>query len=471
MSEPVDTEPPSPSLGVVILAAGQGTRMRSPTPKVLHPVAGRPMVRVVTDVARRLDPAVTVVVVSEDGAAVAQAAGPGVIMAVQREQLGTANALQAAESALRGAVDSVLMLFGDAALITEGTVRRIVAALEHAPLVFLTAELDDPAGYGRVIRDASGHVQAIVEDRDATDDQKAVREINSGIMAFQSAWLWDHIGLIPRQPHGEYYLPDLVAIAIAEGTPVATVSAASVDEVEGVNTQAQLAFANAVIWHRERERLMAGGVTLLAPETIFISPGVDVAPGAIIQPNTHLLGATRIGPLSEIGPNAIIRDTVIGSGCRVIASVLEEAEVHDRVQIGPFSHLRPGAVIHDEVELGNYAEVKASTIGQGTRIHHFSYIGDATLGADVNIGAGTITCNYDGYTKHATVIGSHAFIGSDSLLIAPVTIGEYGRTGAGALVRREVAPGQLVVGMPARPVPGRAPSIPPSADADDHDSG
>jgi bifunctional UDP-N-acetylglucosamine pyrophosphorylase/glucosamine-1-phosphate N-acetyltransferase len=187
-----------------------------------------------------------------------------------------------------------------------------------------------------------------------------------------------------------------------------------------------------------------------------------VAPGAIIQPNTHLLGETSIGERSEVGPNSIIRDTRIGSDCRIVASMLEEAVVHDNVQVGPFSHLRPGAVIHSGVELGNYAEVKASTVGSGTRIHHFSYIGDATLGEDVNIGAGTITCNYDGQAKHETIIGDHAFIGSDSMLIAPIEIGEHARTGAGSVVRRDVSPGQLVVGIPARPVPGRSPSVPAS---------
>jgi bifunctional UDP-N-acetylglucosamine pyrophosphorylase/glucosamine-1-phosphate N-acetyltransferase len=356
------------------------------------------------------------------------------------------------------------MLYGDAALIQAATLQHMVKALQRAPVVFLTAELDDPAGYGRVLRDPAGRVTGVVEDRDTTDDQKAIHEINSGIMAFQNEWLWQHIDRIPRQPHGEYYLPDLVAIAIDEGSPVETVTAESVDEVEGVNTQAQLAYANAVIWQRERERLMAGGVTLLAPETIFVSPGVEVAPGAIIQPNTHLLGRTSIGEFSEIGPNSIIRDTSVGARCRVLSSVLEESEVHDDVQIGPFSHLRPGAVIHSHVELGNYAEVKASTVGSGSRIHHFSYIGDATLGEDVNIGAGAITCNFDGQDKHPTVIGDHAFIGSDSMLIAPVEIGAHAHTGAGSVVRKNVAPGQLVVGVPARPVPGRSPSVPDQGD-------
>jgi bifunctional UDP-N-acetylglucosamine pyrophosphorylase / glucosamine-1-phosphate N-acetyltransferase len=471
MSESVDAEPPSPSLGVVILAAGQGTRMRSPTPKVLHPLAGRPMVGHVAAVARRLTLSVLVVVVSPDGDRVALAAGADVTKAVQHEQLGTANAMQAAELAIRDRVDTVLMLYADAALIKEVTLQRMLNALSRAPLVFLTAELNDAAGYGRVIRDSAGQVAGVVEERDATDAQKSIREINSGIMAFRSAWLWEHIGQIPRQPHGEYYLPDLVAIAIAEGSPVETVSAESLDEVEGVNTQAQLAYANNVIWQRERERLMANGVTLPAPETVFVSPGVEVASGAIIQPNTHLLGQTTIGTLSEIGPNSIIRDTRIGSGCCIVSSVLEGAEVHDNVQIGPFSHLRPGAVIHHDVELGNYSEVKASTVGAGSRIHHFSYIGDATLGEDVNIGAGTVTCNYDGEAKHPTTIGNHAFIGSDSMLIAPVEVGEHGRTGAGSVVRRDVAPGQLVVGMPARPVPGRSPSIPDGDTPVDGESG
>jgi bifunctional UDP-N-acetylglucosamine pyrophosphorylase/glucosamine-1-phosphate N-acetyltransferase len=428
------------------------------------------MVGQVAAVARGLNPALLVVVVAADGAPVARAAGHDAVTAIQREQLGTANAMQAAESALRDRVDSVLMLYGDAALIQESTLRQMVKALKRAPLVFLTAELDDPSGYGRVLRDQAGRVMGVVEDRDASADQKAIREINSGIMAFQNRWLWEHIHRIKAQEHGESYLPDLVAIAVAEGAPVETVIVESEEEVEGVNTQSQLAYANAVIWQRERERLMASGVTLLAPETIFVSPGVRVAPGAIIHPNTHLEGNTEIGELSQIGPNSIIRDTRVGARCRVLASVLEESEVHDDVQIGPFSHLRPGAVIHSRVELGNYAEVKASTIGEDSRIHHFSYIGDATLGVDVNIGAGTITCNFDGQDKHPTVIGDHAFIGSDSMLIAPVEIGPHAHTGAGSVVRKNVAPGQLVVGVPARPVPGRAPSVPPTDPPDESES-
>ncbi|MGE3273166.1 MAG: DapH/DapD/GlmU-related protein, partial [Chloroflexota bacterium] len=271
-------------------------------------------------------------------------------------------------------------------------------------------------------------------------------------------WLWEQIGRLPCSEKGEYFLTDLVELTVAAGHRVDAVQPADPDEILGVNTQAQLADVNRIAMQRIRMALLDSGVRMLDPTTVYVDSTVRVEPDAVIQPNTHLRGQTVIGAGSEIGPNSIVEDTIIGERCRVVSSVLEHSWVGNDVTIGPFSHLRPGARIEDAAELGNYAEVKAATIGPRTKVHHFSYIGDASLGADTNVGAGTITCNYDGQTKHRTSVGEGVFIGSDTMLIAPVTLGDGARTGAGSVVNRDVAARQTVVGVPARPIPRRKPA-------------
>ena len=467
MKQTDNSEPPSTRgrVGVVILAAGQGTRMRSRLPKVLHPIAGLPMVRQVVDVGRALDPAIVVLVVGHAAEQVAAAAGDGLHIAYQAEPRGTGHAVLQAREALEGRSELVVVLYGDTALVRPATLERMTAAAERAPIVLLTGIVEDPSGYGRIERDPDGRVLRIVETREGGGELES-REIWAGVVVYQSAWLWEHVGRLPLSASGEIYLTELVAVAVNEGHEVLALHPPDTVELAGINTQAQLADVNRVAQDRIRGRLMDRGVRIPDPTTVYVDSGVDVEGDVVLHPNTHLQGRTRVAAGTEIGPNSIVRDSALGRDCRVVASVLEECAVGDGVTIGPFAHLRAGATIEDGVELGNYAEVKASRIGAGSRMHHFCYVGDADVGRDTNVGAGTITCNYDGQAKHHTSVGDGVFIGSDTMLVAPVSLGDGARTGAGSVVTRDVKPGQLVVGIPARPVPGRAAAPPPPGDAD-----
>ncbi len=462
MRQSDSSDPPRQSdrIAVVVLAAGQGTRMRSRLSKLLHPVAGRPMVRQAVELGRALEPVTVAVVVGHHAEDVANAVGPGVEIVEQPERLGTGHAVLQAREVLRGRAEIVVVLYGDTALLRETTLRRMIHLVARAPIVILTVTIEagtDPIvvegtkTYGRIKR-VGGEVVGIMELPGSDPAYDASRELNSGVAVFRADWLWDNVDRLPSSPNGEYFLTDLPALAIAQGLRVEATAPDSLDEVLGVNTQEQLAIVNRIAQERIRRSLLDSGVRMLDPTSVYVDAGVVVEPDAVIEPNTHLRGATCIGAGSIVGPNSIVEDTVIGRRCRVVASVLEGARVGDDVTIGPFAHLRPGATIEDRVELGNYAEVKASTVGAGTRMHHFSYVGDAEIGPDTNIGAGTITCNFDGRAKHRTIVGEGAFLGSDTLLVAPVTLGDGARTGAGAVVTKDVAPDQLVVGVPARPI-------------------
>jgi bifunctional UDP-N-acetylglucosamine pyrophosphorylase/glucosamine-1-phosphate N-acetyltransferase len=323
----------------------------------------------------------------------------------------------------------------------------------------VTCQAPDPTGYGRILRDETGRLNAIVEEKDAGPAERAINEINAGIYAFDAAWLRTQLPRVERSPAGEYYLPDLVALAITEAQPdtawPVTTVLASLDEALGINDRVQLATAEAVLRRRILHRLMLGGVTIIDPVTTYIDDAVTIGPDTTIYPGTTITGPTTIGGDCRIGPHAMIDSSVIADGCRVVASMIEQSRVEAGVDIGPFSHLRPGASLGPGVHIGNFAEIKNARIGAETAIGHVSYIGDASVGERVNIGAGTITCNYDGVHKHRTVIGDDVFIGSDTMLVAPVEVGARGRTGAGAVVTRDVPPDTLVVGVPARPRPGR----------------
>jgi bifunctional UDP-N-acetylglucosamine pyrophosphorylase / glucosamine-1-phosphate N-acetyltransferase len=479
MQQSDPSEPPSgtsaPSadrVGVVILAAGKGTRMQSRQSKLVHPVAGLPMVRQVVELARQLRPAATVVVVGHDADDVSAAAGDGVEVVLQADQLGTGHAVLQARDALRGQADVIVVLYGDTALLRIETLHRMIAAASDAALVLLTfvrgsSPVHDAisATYGRIDRDERGRVTSIIE-LPGPRRYDEIQEVNAGIMVARAAWLWEQVGRLPRSEKGEYFLTDLVAPTVAAGHRVEAVQPNDPDEILGVNTQAQLADVNRIAMDRIRTRLLNAGVRMLDPSTVYVDSTVEVGPDTVIQPNTHLRGRTTIGAGSEIGPNSIVEDTIVGERCRVIASVLEQSWVGSGVSIGPFAHLRPGARIGDDAELGNFAEVKDSTIGARTRIHHFSYVGDADVGADTNIGAGSITCNYDGVNEHRTTIGEGVFVGSDTMLIAPVTLGDGAATGAGSVVTRDVGPGQRVVGVPARPIQ-RKPSQKPEQGRED----
>jgi len=441
----------------VVLAAGQGTRMRSNLPKVLHPLAGRPMVRYVVDAARAAGVARCIVVVGPDAAdGVREAVGSSAEFAVQDEPLGTGHALAAARDAV-GDAEHVLVLNGDVPLITEETLRML--AERHLAggddLTLLTAQVDSAGAYGCVQRDADGNVTDIVEAPERSGAPEGRAEINAGQYCFRAAWLWQQIDSIPPSPGGERYLTSLVPLAVRSGAALQAVPAADAAEVQGINDRAQLAEAEAAMRRRINRGHMLAGVTLADPERTYIDAGVAIGPDSLVEPNTHLRGATTLGHGCRVGPDTTLVDAKVGDDCRIISSIVEDATLEDGVDVGPYSHLRSGTYLCAGVHIGNYAEVKASRLGRGVKMGHFSYIGDAEVGDETNIGAGAITCNYDGTSKHRTVIGRSVFIGSDTMLVAPVTIGDGARTGAGSVVTKDVPAGAMVAGAPARVAPSR----------------
>lgn len=440
------------NLATVILAAGQGTRMKSDQPKVLHTIAGRPMVSYVIDTARALGDEHPTLVVGYGADRVRAALGDDVRYVDQTDQRGTGHAVMQARAALESQGGVVLVLYGDTPFVSVDTLQAMLDthAQSGATITLLTFRPPDPLRYGRIVRGGSGGVIDIVEFKEATPEQIAIREVNSGILCFKAEWLWPHLDqLQPRHGHGEYYLTDLVAMAAAEYRIIST-REATTEEVTGIDDRARLAWAERLMRERINERWMLAGVTLIDPAASYISAEAHIEPDTTIFPGTHIRGRTRIGRGCRIGPNSIVRECVIGQDCLIEASVVEESTFEDNVRIGPFAHVRPGSYLERNVELGNYAEVKNSRIGAGSKSHHFSYLGDATLGRKVNVGAGSITCNYDGARKHRTEIGDEVFIGSDTMLVAPLHIGARARTGAGSVVTRDVPDDALVYGVPAR---------------------
>ena len=438
----------------VILAAGQGTRMRSSLPKVLHPLAGRPMIWHALEAARQAVEASPVVVVGNGAAAVTGLLGENATFVHQDEQLGTGHAVQQCESRLKGHAEEILITSADMPLLTGETLSRLVKEQHQndGPLTILTATSAQSRGFGRVLRDEKDRVQRIVEEADAGPEHIATQELNVGAYCVEAAWLWDALPRIPLSPKGEYYLTDLVGIAVADGLHVAAVELEDLIEAIGVNTRVHLAEAEAALRERINHRWMLAGVTIVDPQNTYIDVGVVIGQDTSIWPNTMLQGETRVGSDCTLGPNAILRDTQIGDRCRVLASVLERAVLENDVDVGPFGHLRKGAHLADGVHMGNYGEVKNSYLGPGVKVGHFSYLGDATIGSGTNIGAGTITCNYDGEKKNHTDIEEGVFIGSDTMLVAPLRVGKGARTGAGSVVTKDVPPKTLVVGAPARAV-------------------
>ncbi|MBI5035033.1 MAG: bifunctional UDP-N-acetylglucosamine diphosphorylase/glucosamine-1-phosphate N-acetyltransferase GlmU [Chloroflexi bacterium] len=446
-------------LAAVVLAAGQGTRMKSNLPKVLHPVVGKPMVHYALDAVTDLGAGQIALVIGHGGEQVRAALSnfqlptPNLQFVEQAEQRGTGHAVLKAREVLQGKADAIVVTYADMPLLQAETLKRLVElhSSSVATLTMLTVVSDDSMAFGRILRDANHCVIGIVEESDATPEQLAIKELNCGVYCFNADWLWDHLTqLKPNGKKGEYYLTDLVALAVGEQRKIEAIVMRDVSEIIGVNTRVHLAQAENLMRERINQRLMLAGVTLIDPATTYIEPGVEIDVDTVIEPNTHLQGKTRIGANCRIGPNTIIRDSTIGDDCTILSSHLTEAIVEENVRMGPFVRLRPGAHLARDVVMGNYGEVKNSYIGEGSHIGHFSYIGDSELGKRVNIGAGTITCNYDGKQKNRTVMGDDVFIGSDTMLIAPVTIGARSRTGAGAVVNKDVPPDSLAVGSPAR---------------------
>jgi bifunctional UDP-N-acetylglucosamine pyrophosphorylase / glucosamine-1-phosphate N-acetyltransferase len=438
----------------VILAAGQGTRMRSRVPKVLHPLAGRLMIDHVLDALSSAGIDHPVVVIGF-GADQVEAALQGRVPTVRQDpQLGTADAVRCGLGRVPPEARHVLVTMGDVPLLPAELFQRLLReqAEGDAAVALLSARLDDATGYGRIVRGPDGDARAIVEEADADEQTRALNEVNVGTYCFDAAWLRANIGNVPASPSGEYYLTDLVAIALAGGRRVAVVAAPQAQLTTGINDRIGLAAAERLLRQRIAEGHMRNGVTIVDPATTTIDAEVEIGQDARIEPGTILAGATVVAQDAVIGPRTEVRDSHIGPRTRVWVSVVEGSTVAEDVQIGPYAHVRSGCRIGPRCEIMDHAELKNSSLGAGTKQHHFSYLGDAEVGEEVNIGAGAITANFDGEAKHRTVIGDGAFIGVDTLLRAPVTVGPGARTGAGAVVTRDVPAGKTVVGMPARAI-------------------
>ncbi len=435
-----------------VLAAGLGTRMRSRTAKVLHAAAGKPLLSHVLDMllAAGMRP---VVVLSPESEAARAVIPAGVPVAMQDPPLGTGDAVRVALGTVADGAGECHVVYGDTALVRGETLARLAALRRErgAVLALLTGDAGETT-YGRIVRSASGDVERIVEARLATGAERTIRESNFGAYAADVAWLREAVPQLRANETGEVFLTDLVQIARGQGRTVAALCVDDATEGLGVNTRADLARVDAILRERIRQRHMTNGVTFVDPASSSVDAGVEIAADATIERGSVIEGRSRIGTGTRIGPYSIVRDSVVGERCRVEASVVEGATLEDGVRIGPFSHLRPGAYLERGVEMGNFGEVKASRLGAGTKMHHFSYVGDAALGERVNVGAGTITLNYDGANKNRTEVGDDAFLGSDTLLRAPVKVGDGAATGAGSVVTKDVPAGMLAVGMPARAI-------------------
>jgi len=433
-------------LEVIVLAAGQGKRMHSARPKVLHRLAGRPLLSHVLDAARALAADRILVVHGHGGEQVRAAFSDAPVEWVeQSEQLGTGHAvMQALPRVAPGS--EVLVLNGDVPLVRADTLRRLVDA-SRGGLAILTIELPDPARYGRVVRDSSGSVARIVEAKDATDSELAIREIYTGFLAAPAERLTGWLGRVGNQnAQKEYYLTDVAGLAVSDGGPVTAVRVADPWEIAGVNSRRELAALERALQRRQADHLLEAGVALLDPARVDVRGSLACGTDVEIDVNCVFEGAVRLGNRVRVGPNCVLRDVTVGDDCEVLAfSQLESAQIGARCRIGPYARLRPGAELAEDVHIGNFVEVKASRLGAGSKANHLAYVGDAEVGSRVNIGAGTITCNYDGVSKHRTVIEDDCFIGSDATLVAPLTVARGSYIGAGSTISKDTPAGQLTV--------------------------
>lgn len=438
-------------VAAIILAAGKGTRMKSGLIKVLHQTAGRPMIFWPVEAARAVGAGHIALVVGHQANAVRNQfrGAADIIYAMQEEQLGTGHAVACAREELSGFRGDILILCGDTPLLTAATLQKLVKAhqSENAVATVLTARVKNPYGYGRVIRGQNLEVLRIVEQKDATPEELNINEINSGIYCMQSDFLFANIGsLATNNSQNEYYLTDLIALAAEKGLACHAVQTQDPDEIMGVNDRVQLAEASRVLRKRINHELMMSGVSIIDPEHTYIDYGTVIGPDTVIHPNCSLRGSSIIGSGCEIENGSSITACRIGNNCHIKAgSILEEAVLHDDVAVGPMAHLRPGTELMDSVKIGNFVETKKAVIGKGSKASHLTYLGDAEIGSDVNIGCGTITCNYDGVSKHRTIIGDRVFIGSDVQLVAPVTVGENSLVAAGTTVTADVPPDSLAI--------------------------
>ncbi|MFV2056340.1 MAG: bifunctional UDP-N-acetylglucosamine diphosphorylase/glucosamine-1-phosphate N-acetyltransferase GlmU [Thiohalomonadales bacterium] len=432
-------------LHVVILAAGQGTRMKSELPKVIHAIGGKPMVAHVVDVAQSLDAKTIQVVYGHGGDLVRQTLSNRPVSWVeQAEQLGTGHAVQQAVPALP-ANENVLVLYGDVPLISAGTLQKLIEQMQDTALSLLTVELLNPTGYGRIVRDKNGMVQAIVEEKDATNEQRQITEINTGMMAANTDYLCRWLDqLSNKNSQGEYYLTDIIAMAVNEGITVGTVAPSSTVEVEGVNTKVQLARIERAYQAQQAEALMLAGVCLIDPTRFDCRGSLSAGSDVIIDVNVIIEGDVVLGNNVRIGANTVIRSSTIADDVEIKENcVIEQSTIEAACVIGPFARLRPETVLAEKVKIGNFVEIKKAIIAAGSKVNHLSYIGDTRMGKNVNVGAGTITCNYDGANKYETIVGDNVFIGSTSQLVAPVSIGEGATIGAGSTITHDVPAGEL----------------------------
>ncbi|WP_027339787.1 bifunctional UDP-N-acetylglucosamine diphosphorylase/glucosamine-1-phosphate N-acetyltransferase GlmU [Halonatronum saccharophilum] len=438
----------------ITLAAGKGTRMKSKLPKVLHKVLGKSMVQHVLDTASNLDPSLNITVIGYKGEEVKENTEGDIKFVEQKEQLGTGHAVMQAREYLKEFDGTVLVLYGDTPLLTEETLNRLVKDHQNkeAAVTILTAKLDDPSGYGRIVRDEIGNVLGIVEDKDTTQDQAKIKEINTGICCFNSRLLLKALdSLDTDNAQGEYYLTDVAGILAKEGKVVSAMLTDNYKETIGVNSRRHLAKAEKVLQQRVCEYHMDSGVTIIDPQSTYIDTKVKIGQDTIIYPFTFIEGETEIKEDVIVGPQSRIVDSVIGNKVEIESSTIVGSEIGDRTVVGPYAYLRPGNKIGQGVKIGDFVEVKNSQIGNESKVPHLSYIGDTTIGRRTNVGAGTITANYDGENKHRTVIGDDVFIGSDSTLIAPIRIGDRSVSGAGSVITKDVKEGETVIGVPAKP--------------------
>jgi bifunctional UDP-N-acetylglucosamine pyrophosphorylase/glucosamine-1-phosphate N-acetyltransferase len=435
------------NLSVVILAAGQGTRMRSALPKVLHTLGGLPLLQHVIRAARQLEPSSIHVVYGHGGEQVREALGhEAVSWVLQDEQLGTGHAVEQVMPSIPDD-DTTLVLYGDVPLIQAQTLRNLVDKARQGALSVLTAMLDDPYGYGRIIRDTDGKLVGNVEQKDASEEQQRIREVNTGFLAAPAARLRSWLDRLDNSnAQGEFYLTDVIALAAADGVGVNSTSAESDYEILGVNDRVQLAALERIFQRNEAERLMRSGVSLADPARFDLRGDLSAGQDCYIDVNTILDGTIKIGDRVKIGPNCLIKNAVIGDDVEILGHcVIDEAKIGAASRIGPFARIRPETRLAEQVHVGNFVEIKKSQIASASKINHLSYIGDTQMGSKVNVGAGTITCNYDGAYKHLTEIGDDVFIGSDTQLVAPVKVGDGATIGAGSTITREVPEGELVL--------------------------
>jgi bifunctional UDP-N-acetylglucosamine pyrophosphorylase / glucosamine-1-phosphate N-acetyltransferase len=440
---------------VLVLAAGEGTRMKSATPKVMHPLCGRPLVGHAVAAARALDPERLVVVVGhgrEQATAYLAGFDPAARTVVQEQQNGTGHAVRVALEALAvtdGEFEgTVLVVFGDTPLLTGDTLAGLVEVHDRAgnAVTVLTATVPDPAGYGRILRDASGAVVGTVEHKDATDEQRAVTEVNSGVLAYDAKLLRSGLSrLTTANAQGEEYLTDVLGILAADGHPVGAHRVADHREVLGVNDRVQLAALARIFNERTAEHWMRAGVSIIDPATTWIDVDVEVGRDAVLRPNTQLHGSTRIEADAEVGPNCTLTDTFVGVGAKVTNTTAQGAQIGPEATVGPYTYLRAGTKLARGAKAGGFVEMKNAEIGEGSKVPHLSYVGDAQIGEGCNIGAGTITANYDGENKHRTTIGDHVFVGTDTVLIAPARIADGAYVAAGSAITSPVPAGALGV--------------------------